>query len=147
VRSRGDRMPPPQTKERPLPSWVPDLRIPLLPKPFDYFGCTHHRAATHVKPAVFELTKGQPGDRFRWTLTISAAEIDTITQVGESYEELNMFNGMQVPYEDHMLDLVARLGYEYHPAPLPAQSGTLDQPGSVRRAEEPFRGRSVVATG
>ncbi|KAK4448654.1 heterokaryon incompatibility protein-domain-containing protein [Podospora aff. communis PSN243] len=68
------------TKEQPLPSWVPDLRVPLFPKPFDYFGCKHYRAATHVKPAVFELTGGQPGDRFQWTLSLSAAEIDTIVQ-------------------------------------------------------------------
>ncbi|RYP72122.1 hypothetical protein DL770_008015 [Monosporascus sp. CRB-9-2] len=90
-----------------LPSWVPDLRAPLLPKPFEYFGCKHYRAATYVKPAVFELNDS-------WTLTIYAAVVDEIEQVGESFDEASVVSGQ--PYEGHMLDLVTKLGFEYEPA-------------------------------
>ncbi|KAK5651793.1 hypothetical protein OQA88_11660 [Cercophora sp. LCS_1] len=110
----GKEEPEPQTKERPLPSWVPDLRTPLLPKPFDYFGCAHYRAATNVEP-VFELIEGRTGP-FRRALSISVAVIDTIAQVGEPFDELGLFGVSRTPFQGHMLDLVARIGYEYPPA-------------------------------
>ncbi|GAB1319161.1 Heterokaryon incompatibility domain-containing protein [Madurella fahalii] len=90
-----------------LPSWVPDLRAPLFPKPFEYFGCKHYRAATYVKPVVFELNDS-------WALTISAAMVDEIEQVGESTNESSYLSGK--PYEGHTLDLVTKLGFEYEPA-------------------------------
>jgi len=94
-----------------LPSWVPDLRTPLLPKPYDHFGCKYYRAATHIKPAVFRLNQEGHGSDHQWTLTVSAAVVDAIIQVGELYDELNILGGTQTTWEGHMLDLVTKLGY------------------------------------
>lgn len=96
-------------KDSQLPSWTPDLRIPLLPKPFWFYGCTHYRGATTVKPAVFNVEK----EANRWTLTLYAAQVDTVEQVGESFDELGLYSLGSV--EGHMLDLVSKLGYEYEP--------------------------------
>ena len=93
-----------------LPSWAPDLRVPLLPKPLWFYGCTHYRAATSVTPAFFNVVR-EPG--VGWTLSLSAAQVGVVEQVGESHGELDLYNLGSV--EGHMLDLVSKLGYEYEP--------------------------------
>jgi len=97
-----------------LPSWVPDLRNPLLPKPFWFYGCTHFRAATYVKPTMFDVGECSRDDPSNWTLAVLAAQVDVVEQVGESFAELNIYNFSRL--EGHMLDLISKLKYEYQPA-------------------------------
>ena len=95
-----------------LPSFVPDQRVPLKPKLFWYYGCTHFRAAKSVN-GDFKLrgaaSTSQPS--LPWKLTLSAAYIDEIVQVGESHGELLV---KQIKYaKGHILDLCSKLGKYY----------------------------------
>jgi hypothetical protein len=95
-----------------LPSWVPDLRSPLYPKPLWFYGCTHFKAATSVQaaPTISNLGNTQ-GHGFLWSLLVSVTYIDEITQVGESQNELDMTQALYA--EGHILDLVSKLGRYY----------------------------------
>jgi Heterokaryon incompatibility protein (HET) len=100
-------------ESRDLPSWVPDFRVPLHPKPFWFYGCTHFEAATSV-PAAFatsESKDAQDDGRSHPCLTLSTAYIDEIVQVGESHNELDLTQAIYV--EGHMLDLFSKLGRYY----------------------------------
>ncbi|KAI0166386.1 hypothetical protein GGR57DRAFT_24482 [Xylariaceae sp. FL1272] len=107
-----------------LSSWIPDLRLRLQPKPFWYYGSTHFCAATTVE-GVFTIvneessrdpeTEGEisasrmPG--LGPALTLSAAYVDEIVQIGESQAELLP---TQVKYaKRHIIDLVTKLGTHY----------------------------------
>ncbi|GAP90768.1 putative heterokaryon incompatibility protein [Rosellinia necatrix] len=106
-----------------LPSWVPDLRVPLKPKPFWYYGCTHFHAARSVS-GEFILTKDTSDDlvspeqipsshalNFGATLTLRIARVDEIVQVGESGTEILP---TQIKYaRGHIFDLVTNLGRYY----------------------------------
>ncbi|KAI1762174.1 heterokaryon incompatibility protein-domain-containing protein [Hypoxylon sp. FL1150] len=96
-----------------LPSWVPDFRTPLYPKPFWFYGCTHFKAANTV-PGHFSIHEGNrfhPATSFSWGLVVSASYIDEIVQVGESHAELDPD---QCKYADgHFLDLISKLGKRY----------------------------------
>lgn len=95
-----------------LPSWIPDLRVRLQPKPFWYYGCTHFTAATS-EHGEFSVTR--PGTSTStsapWSLILRAAHIDEIVQVGESHGEILT---TQVKYaKGHILDLMTKLGKFY----------------------------------
>ncbi|KAI1733500.1 hypothetical protein F4680DRAFT_441413 [Xylaria scruposa] len=106
-----------------LPSWVPDLRVPLKPKPFWYYGCKHFRAASSMS-GDFTVTEGAsdhpesseeiPSSHalaFGATLTLQVAHVDEIVQVGESGAEILP---TQIKYaRGHILDLVTNLGRHY----------------------------------
>ncbi|KAI1175052.1 heterokaryon incompatibility protein-domain-containing protein [Nemania sp. FL0916] len=96
-----------------LPSWVPDLRVPLRPKPFWYYGCTHHHTAIAVEGEFSVSFTPDPmwNQPFCPVLKLRAAYIDEIVQVGESHGELLV---TQVKYaKGHILDLVTKLGKYY----------------------------------
>ncbi|XXH03698.1 hypothetical protein Hte_010104 [Hypoxylon texense] len=96
-----------------LPSWVPDFRTPLYPKPFWFYGCTHFKAADTI-PGGFSIEEGSElhsADSFSRGMDVSASYIDEIVQVGESHAELHP---EQCKYADgHFLDLLSKLGKKY----------------------------------
>lgn len=96
-----------------LPSWVPDFRTPLYPKPFWFYGCTHFKAADTVTGS-FSIQEGSKlplTTSLPWGLTVSASYIDEVVQVGESHAELHP---EQCKYADgHFLDLISKLGKRY----------------------------------
>ncbi|KAI0183606.1 heterokaryon incompatibility protein-domain-containing protein [Xylaria flabelliformis] len=106
-----------------VPSWVPDLRVPLKPKPFWYYGCTHFHAASSIK-GDFIVTEGTSDHSesseeilssraltLGARLTLQVAHVDEIVQVGESGAEILP---TQIKYaRGHILDLVANLGQHY----------------------------------
>ncbi|RYP43476.1 hypothetical protein DL770_011654 [Monosporascus sp. CRB-9-2] len=94
-----------------LPSWVPDLRVPLHPKPFWFFGCTHYSAATSVVPAEFTVIPPESGGSHQLSLSLLAAYVDEIVQVGESSNELEIPHVIDA--EGHMLSLLSKLGRTY----------------------------------
>ncbi|KAI0164485.1 heterokaryon incompatibility protein-domain-containing protein [Hypoxylon sp. FL1284] len=96
-----------------LPSWVPDFRDPLYPKPFWFYGCTHFKAASTVA-GNFSVDEGSRFNLvapFTRCLVLSASYIDEVAQVGESHAELRP---KQCKYADgHFLDLIAKLENRY----------------------------------
>lgn len=109
-----------------LPSWIPDLRKPLHPKPFWYYGSTHLAAATvtdAILPGDFsvvstdlpETDTGTSATSIGIPLSIQLplATIDTIVQVGESHSELNETQSMHM--QGHIFDLLSQLGLRYAP--------------------------------
>lgn len=92
-----------------LPSWVPDLRSPLEPKPFWYYGSTRHSAASSVQGS-FAASGLADGDA-QMLLTLSAAFVDEVEQIGETYDELGLAELHDVG--GHLIDLLIRLGRNY----------------------------------
>ncbi|KAI1268606.1 heterokaryon incompatibility protein-domain-containing protein [Xylariaceae sp. FL1019] len=107
-----------------LPSWVPDLRRRLQPKPFWYYGSSHFCAATTLE-GIFTIGKEDSSRRpdtngdtsasdmpsLGPALTLRVAYVDEIVQVGESQAELLP---TQIKYaKGHIIDLVTKLGTHY----------------------------------
>ena len=114
------------TKCTDLPSWIPDFRRPLLPKPFWYFGSTHLAAATAtdaILPGDFSVVSTELHETDTSTsatsisiplgLQLPLATIDTIVQVGESHSELNETQSWHM--QGHIFDLLVQLGLRYAP--------------------------------
>lgn len=107
-----------QSEESELPSWLPDLNVPLWPKPFWYHGCSHFCASGSSHPN-FHLVPVPSDSRFPSILRLSALQVDVIEQVGESWKELDRkldhinLRLPKLPIGGHFLDLVTRLGSQY----------------------------------
>lgn len=88
-----------------LPSWIPDYSVPLRPKPFSSLGCPTFEAAS-LTHSSYSINNGN-------TLCLSAAEWDTIANVGESSEAFSLFepDGLR----GYMLNLVTAVGKLYSP--------------------------------
>ena len=76
------------TESRGLPSWVPDLRLPLHSKPFWYYGCTNFRATSGPCSFSIEMSEDVPGSDSNACLRLFSAHIDEIVQVGEALDKL-----------------------------------------------------------
>lgn len=95
-----------------LPSWVPDLRQPLRPKPFWYYGSTHlqaGRGANTLLPGDFAVSMEAGSTNL--ALEVPMATVDVIVQVGESHDEINETQSSRM--QGHIFDLLNRLGTRY----------------------------------
>lgn len=107
-----------------LPSWVPDFRKPLRPKPFWYFGSSSTQRPTPgiVMPGDFSVSDlgnkpaadgAASNSSHCWALEVPLAMFDVIVQVGESDSELDELLSPRM--QGHIFDLLTQLGRRYRP--------------------------------
>ena len=108
-----------------IPSWIPDFRKPLHPKPFWYHGSAHFAAATvtdAILPGDFSVvltetetstSTGTTSISIPVSIQLPLAIIDTIVQVGESHSEINETQSWHM--QGHIFDLLTQIGLRYAP--------------------------------